>query len=72
MVDWQFFDRHSIALRKGSQDAAEVFDPKTIAIAKQYKLATKNPKAPVKSGWILGNLKHAFTSAKARRIGACG
>ena len=72
MVYWQFFDRPSIALRKGSQDDAEVFDPKPMAIAKQYKLAAKNPKAPAKSGWILGNLKHAFMSAKAKRIGASG
>ena len=72
MVYWQFFDRPSIALRKGSQDAAEVFDPKTMATAKQYTLATKNPKASAKSGWILGNLKHAFMSAKAKRIGVSG
>ena len=67
-----FFDSASIALRKGSQHAADVFDPKTMAIAKKYRLAAKNPKAPVKSGWILGNLKHALISAKAKRIGNSG
>ena len=45
-----FFDKASIALRNGSQHAADVFDPKTIAIAKKYKLAAKDSNAPVKSG----------------------
>ena len=61
-----------MALRNGSQQEEDVFEPNTIATAKQYKLLIKNPKAPVKSGWILGNLKQALMSASARRMDASG
>ena len=65
----KLFNNASIALRKGSQHAADVFDSKTMALAKKYRLAAKNPKASVESGRILGNLKQALISAKAKRIG---
>ena len=64
-----FFHNASIALRKGSQHAADVFHPKAMAIAKKYRLAAKNSKAPVKSRGILGNLKQALVFAEAKRIG---
>jgi hypothetical protein len=38
-----------IALRKGSQLLADVFDPKTILVARKYKPSAINPKAPVTS-----------------------
>jgi hypothetical protein len=57
-----------IALRKGSQLLADVFDPKTILVARKYKPSAINPKAPVTSAWILGKRKQAVISASARYI----
>ena len=40
----------------------------TIVTARQNKLLINKPKVPGKSGCILGNLKHTFVSASAKRI----
>ena len=61
-------ERHLfIALLNQSQLGQDVFDRKTIAIAKQYNSSTKKTNAPVKSRCILGYLKHALISAHARK-----
>jgi hypothetical protein len=60
--------RASIALRKGSQLLAEVFEQKTMLDARKYRFLAMKPKAPVTSGCILGKWKQAMISARARYI----
>ena len=58
--------------RKGSQLVADVFDPNTILVAKQYIEFAEKPKQPVRSAWIRAKRKHALTSATAKKISKCG
>ena len=58
----------SIALRKGYQLLAEVFDPKTWLVVRKYKFSATNPKAPVISAEICANLNHAVMSPRAIKI----
>jgi hypothetical protein len=60
--------RASIALRNGSQLLAEVFEPKTMLVARKYRFSAMKPNAPVTSGCILGKRKQAVISARARYI----
>ena len=56
----------------GFQQGDELFEPNTIATAKQKILFIKKPKAPVKSGCILENLKQAVMLASGKRTVADG
>jgi hypothetical protein len=55
-----------IACLKASQLDADAVKPNTIAVARLYNSSAMKPKAPVKSAWILGYLKHTLTSARPR------
>jgi hypothetical protein len=66
------FMRALMACLNASQLDADAVEPNTIAVARLYNLSAMKPKAPVKSAWILGNQKHALTTARPRRIVAVG
>ncbi len=61
-----------MACLKAFQLDAEAVEPNTIAVARFYNSSAMKPNAPVKSGWILGYLKHALKSARPRRIVSVG
>jgi hypothetical protein len=66
------FVRALMARLKASQLDADAVKPNTIAVARLYNSSAMNPKAPVKSAWILGYWKHALSSARPKRIVAVG
>jgi hypothetical protein len=60
-----FLFNTSIALQNGSQQLAEVLEPKTILVARKYIFSTIKPKARVTSACICEKQKHAVMSARA-------